>query len=207
MNDTAKPSQPSVEQMKIARVYAQAAWAAASKQNAQASLVEEIDSVVADVLDGHPQLEILFDLGTVSQERRSAILRDVFEGRASPLVYNFLRTLNAHDRLGLLRAVALSLREIQSAAEGKTPVLVRTAKPLTEAQAQKIHSLLVDNFAVRPALSTEVDPRLLGGLWLRVGETVYDRSVRRDLEQLSDSILTRSSNEIQSGRDIVDHSA
>ncbi|MFO0945283.1 MAG: F0F1 ATP synthase subunit delta [Planctomycetota bacterium] len=77
---------------------------------------------------------------------------------------------------------------------------------LAKDQLDAVTKLIETKLKVKPDLTTEVDPRILGGLWMRVGDKVYDRSVRWNLNQLRESILTRSSHEIQSGRDIVDHS-
>lgn len=197
---------PSVEELRLARVYAEAVWAVASKQNAAHELLEEFESLIKDVIDPQPELEIFLTLASISQERRGELLEKVFKGRASELLYSFLRTLNQHDRLGLLQAVGICLRQILDESEGRVPVLVRTAVSLDKDQLDAVVKLLETKLKVKPDLTTEVDPRILGGLWMRVGDKVYDRSVRWNLNQLRESILTRSSHEIQSGRDIVDHS-
>lgn len=197
---------PSVEELRIARVYAEAVWEIAGRDGTQAELLEEFDSLVTEVLDRQPDLELFFGLSSISSEQRVELIEKIFRGRASELTYHFMLTLNQHERLGLLRAVAFSLRELWEESQGKTAVLVRSAVPLQEAQLGEIESLLTSELKIKPEMKTEVDPRLLGGLWLRVGDRVYDRSVRSNLNRLRETILTRSSHEIQSGRDIVDHS-
>lgn len=197
---------PDVQELQIARVYAEAVWNLAQKEGVQESFMEEYDSLVHDVLDAEPQLEIFFRLGSISEDRKMSLIESIFKGRASDLLFNFLKTLNAHDRLGLIRAVGICLHELQDAALGQVPVLIKSAVPLSSAQLQGIESMLTQQFKIKPHIETEVDPELLGGLWVRVGDLVYDHSVRWNLNQLRENILARSSHEIQSGRDIVDRS-
>lgn len=196
----------SVQELQIARVYAEAVWNLAAKENAQESFLEEYDSLLHDVLDPEPQLETFFELDSISEDRKAALIDSIFKGRASDLLYNFLRTLNAHDRLGLLRAVGTCLHQLNDAAQGRVSVLVKSAVALTEDQLAAVRAMLADKFRIQPNIETQVDPELLGGLWIRVGDVVYDRSVRWNLNQLRENILARSSHEIQSGRDIVDRS-
>lgn len=196
----------SVEELPVARVYADAVWEVAVRDGVVEDFIEEYDSLVADVLDKQSELEIFFSLGSINPDQRQAMVDHIFKDRASDLLYNFLKTLNAHDRLGLIRAVGVCLKERYDQSKGLVPVLIKTAVPLQEDQRQAVLKLLTDDFKIKPHLESETDPSLLGGIWLKVGDQVYDRSVRFNLKQLRGKILTRSSHEIQSGRNIVDRS-
>ena len=181
-----------VDELKGAHIYADAVWNLAMQQDAGAQLIEEFRSLVHDVLDQQPELERFFKLGAISQDQRERLIQTAFAGRASQLLVEFLRTLNHHDRLGLLRAILLCLEELWSKAQGKVPVLVRSAVPLAADQLDKVQTMLVQRFGIVPDLQTETDPDLLGGLWIRVGDTVYDRSVRSNLRKLTENILASS---------------
>jgi F-type H+-transporting ATPase subunit delta len=206
VSQAAQKKTPNVQELQVARVYAEAVWNLAVQQGQQAEFLEEYDSLLKDVLDAEPQLEIFFGLGSISEDRKSALIDSIFKGRASDLLYHFLKTLNAHDRLGLLRAVGVCLHQLQDAALGRVPVLIKSAVPLSSDQLQAVEAMLTQKLNITPRTETEVDPELLGGLWIRVGDMVYDRTVRWNLNQLRENILARSSHEIQSGRDIVDRS-
>ena len=207
MSSAARVGSPSIDELQVGRVYAKALWNLAVEREMAEALIEEYRSLVADVLDREPELEVFFSLGSLGQERRAEMLEHIFAGRASELLYDFLRTLNRHDRLGVLRAVGILLDEMWERSRGMVPVIVRTAKPLPTEQVETVRSMVAKRFGIKPDLKLETDPTLLGGLWLRVGDTVYDRSVRSNLVRLRDNILKRSSHEIQSGRDILDRSA
>ncbi|MGL5096867.1 MAG: F0F1 ATP synthase subunit delta, partial [Planctomycetia bacterium] len=99
-------------------------------------------------------------------------------------------------RLGVLRSVARRLQERWDESRGRVAVVARTAAPLAGDQVTALLNMLRERFKIEPVLKTEVDPGLLGGLWLRVGDTVYDQSLLAGLNQLRDNILARSSNEV-----------
>jgi F-type H+-transporting ATPase subunit delta len=81
------------------------------------------------------------------------------------------------------------------------PVQVRAAVPLNAADENALRDRLAAVIAAQPVIHCEVDPALLGGLVIRVGDTVYDGSVRTQLRRLREQLLQRSTHEIQSRRD------
>src|SRR3989304_5307553 len=95
-----------VTEEQIARVYAQAFMGVAAKSPNATALVDEIASLVDDVLDSFPRLEHMLRSELVSPEEKEQLLDRVFRGRASDPVLNFLKVLSKHGRLGLLRPIA-----------------------------------------------------------------------------------------------------
>jgi F-type H+-transporting ATPase subunit delta len=194
------------EEMPVARVYARAAWNLADREGKADELLEEYQALVTGLLDGEASIEKFFRAASVGREQRQAVLEKALAGRTSPLLYNFLITLNRHDRLGLTRAVFLALRELSDEAKGIVPVQVKSAAPLSDEDREEVKNIVRQRFQVEPRLHLEVQPSLLGGLWLRVGDVVLDRTLRTNLRKLRDSIRTRNVYEIQSGRDYFDSS-
>ena len=114
---------------------------------------------------------------------------------------NFLLVLNDHDRLELLRSIRLSYRDLLEERTGKVRVLVRSAVPLPEDQKERLLRELGDTLHREPVLDMTVDPELLGGLVVQVGDWLYDASVKNRLETIRDDLVQRSSHEVQVGRD------
>jgi F-type H+-transporting ATPase subunit delta len=79
-------------------------------------------------------------------------------------------------------------------------VQVQSAVALAQDQQERLRAELQAAFHKEPVLETQVDPNLLGGMVVRVGDWLYDLSVRTQLENIRDQIIARSSHEIQSGR-------
>lgn len=187
--------------LRVARVYAEALLNAAEKQGKTQDVWEELDSLVADLFAAKPELEIFLASGAISRNAKEGVLRKVFEGRASELFLNFLLVLNRHDRLNLLRAVRQSYRDLMNARARRIVVQVRTAAALDEQQRQRLIESIRASLHLEPVLEERIDPDLLGGLVLRVGDQMYDGSVRTRLLKLREKLRERSSHEIQSRRD------
>jgi F-type H+-transporting ATPase subunit delta len=90
---------------------------------------------------------------------------------------------------------------------GRVPVEVRTAVPLDDRLADQIKRQLRDSLQREPVLERKIDPRLIGGVVVRVGDTVFDASVSSQLEHLRRKMIQRSIHEIQSRRDRFGHPA
>jgi F-type H+-transporting ATPase subunit delta len=142
-----------------------------------------------------------FTSGVVSRSKKAKAIRHAFENRASELLTNFLLVLNDHDRLDLLRVVDTAYRELLEERAGHVRVHVLSAVPLLAEQADKLRRELRETFHREPVLEAKVDPDLLGGLVVQLGDWVYDGSVRTRLQNLKHQILMESSHEIQGGRD------
>ena len=137
---------------------------------------------------------------------KDRLIAQAFEGRALPTTVNFLRVLNRHGRLDLLGPVApRGPRDLGPPAEpppGHRP-LGRPAD--RRQQADALRDRLAQTVGGTPVLRLEVDPALIGGLVVQVGDDVYDASVRNRLEQLRQRLIEGKTHEIQSRRDHFSH--
>jgi F-type H+-transporting ATPase subunit delta len=179
-------------------VYADAVWSLACKQKVEADFADEIESLARDVIMKNPRLEAFLNVGSIKQGQRQAVIDLVFKGHVSELLYRLLCNLNRHDRMGVLPAVATRIRQLAGQSKGHINVTVTSAISLSEQQKSQVENLVRQGLKGEPVLNMVVDESLLGGLKIAVGETVYDYSVRANLERLREGILTRSTHEIQS---------
>ncbi len=189
-----------VGSQRVARVYAEALLNAADKQGQVDDVLDELATLTGEVFRKDPQFEAFLASGAIGRDRKAQVLRDLFEHRASSVFFNFLMVLNNHERLGLLRPIRAAYQELYDERARRIRVLVRTAVPLPDDQRARLRQELHDTFHLEPILETRVDPDLLGGMVVRVGDWLYDASVRTQIENLRNQLIARSSYEIQSGR-------
>ena len=189
----------------IARVYADAFLNAVPADRLHEAL-EEFRSFVDEVLGKQPDFARLILSGTVSRDQKLQLIDRVVAGRGSELFTSFLRVLARHDRLDLVRLVLAQCDIEAEKRSGRKRIQVISAQPLSEGNLNKIRERLAADLAIEPVLEAAVDPYLLGGLRIRVGDTVYDGSLRARLEQLRCRVRERSIHEIQSGRNRFSHS-
>ncbi len=195
------PTVLDISAVRITRVYAQALYGAAAAAGQLDDVLEEYEALVRDVVTPHPELERLLDSAVISRRERQATLRRLFEGRVSLTLLNYLLVLNSHGRMSLVRPVLEQLRAIHNERTGRVPVVVCVAVELDATLTDALRGRLRDVIGGEPLLDVRVDPTLLGGLVVRVGDTVYDASIKTKLRRLRELLDQRAIHEIQSRRD------
>jgi F-type H+-transporting ATPase subunit delta len=183
----------------VARTYADALLDSAG--TGATGALEELGSFVDDVLAKLPEVREVFFSRVISREKKIQLIDQVFAPRTSPLVANFLKVLVRHDRIELVSLIVREARLRQEARTGKQRVQVKTALPLSDQARDRIRQRLAESLPFDPILETQVDPSLIGGIVIRVADTVYDSSLATRVAQLRERIQQRSLHEIQSGRD------
>ncbi len=184
----------------VAKVYADALLDAAGPKGVEAAL-EEYRSLVEDLMPAVPDLSRLLLSPGLSPEEQVGLIDRVIAPRATPLFANFLRVLARHRRLQLLRMVLdVATREAERRS-GKRRVQVRSAAPLSKEAVKELTARLTAAISAEPILETTVDASLLGGMIVRIGDTVYDGSLRTRMKQLNGRLRERCLHEIQRGRD------
>src|SRR5262249_32258775 len=186
---------------RVARVYAEAPFAEASASNQAREILDELEALVNDVVRTNPDTEAFFHSAAIGRERKAEALRNALAGRASDLLLHFVLVLNEHYRLDLLPVVVLMYRELLEEHTGQMRVQVRSGVPLDQDHQERLRGELREAFSREPILEMQVDPDLLGGLVVQVGDWLYDASVRTRLNTVQNQLIERSSYEIQSGRD------
>ena len=189
----------------LTRNYAEALLGAAGDQ--AEAVVVELEELNTDILTAHPQFATILASPTVALAEKDRLLTTTLEGRALEPVIRFLRVLNRHGRLGILPSVILQARATLDRRLNRKAVTVRSAIPLDQAQQASLRDRLAAMIHATPVIALEVDPALIGGLVIQVGDAVYDASVRNRLERLRDRLIERKTHEIQSRRDHFSYSA
>lgn len=177
-----------MSQQTISRRYAQALYGQAETEGVTEAVDTDIRMIREAVLASR-ELELLFETPIVPRERKRAVVRALFGGHVTDLTTRFVEMLVDKRRERLLVDVAdayLALRDDQL---GVTEVSVRTARPLSAADEQAIGQTMGQFTGKTTRLDVTVDPMLMGGLVVRVGDTVYDGSVLNRLESLRDRLV------------------
>ena len=191
----------------IADVYAKALLAATERAGQTAAVIDEFDAVMAEVIGGFPKLEAVFDSILVLPEEKETLIDKTLGGRVSPLLVNFLKVVARHGRLDCLRAIHCQTQVAYDKLRGRIPVLLTTAEPVTAEMAAQIAAQLRGKLEGEPIIEQKVDPSLIGGAVLRVGDMIYDGSIANQLQELRRKVSDRSAHEIQSRRDRFRNSA
>ena len=195
MADKPQTFDPGREQ--IGAVYAKALVAAAEKAGQTDQVVEELEAVVADVFDKLPRVSTAFSSPRLAHEEKVRMIDRAFGGKVSPLVVRFLKVLSGHGRMDSLRAVARTARKLLNEKRGRVEVEVRTAAPLSNPLREQISARLAVLLGKEVVLQLKVDPELLGGVVVRVGDTLYDGSLSSKLQNMRVTAIDRTASRIR----------
>ncbi len=180
-----------IGKQQVAAVYAKALLGAAEKTGTTESVVEELDSLVDDVLDNFPDFEITIGSPRLSPDEKSQLLDRVLGGRASENLLVFLKVVCQHERLDCLRQIRHEVRRQYNESRNRVEVEVTTARELPDDLRQKIVDRIRERLQCDVELTSHIDESLIGGLLVRVGDTVVDGSIRNKLIQMRDQAVER----------------
>jgi F-type H+-transporting ATPase subunit delta len=168
----------------IARPYAEALFQASSSDLALAASWLDAMASIAD----NPQLLQFADNPNVAPvqvfEVIATTLANDFKVTVTPAAKNFLETVISNGRLGALPEIALQFRKLKNATAGASDAVVYSAFPIESNALTDVKSALEKRFARKLNLSVALQPELIGGIRVVVGDEVLDTSVKARLEQM-----------------------
>ena len=172
----------------IARRYALALADVLKERGDAAAVRGEVDSWARMISDNRNLLEALAN-PTVAYDQKQKVLNELISRtNVTKTTSNFLRLLLKNQRLAHLPEVNAKLAEILDERGGMISAQVTSARPVSESTKAALEKRLLDVTGKKARLSFETDESLLGGLVTRIGSTIYDGSVRNQLERLRDEM-------------------
>lgn len=190
------------EYVGLAKTYASALLDLAEKAGIADEVAEELQSI-GELIESDADFAAFVDSPLITGRAKSESLEKIFSGQVSDLTLRFLRVLAEHDRSQLLRWLAQAYQRERDNRAGRIDVEITTAVTLDESQRSLLRGRLAGVMGGDVILHQQVDPDLIGGLVVRVGDTLFDGSIRQQLEQLREQVIARGSHEIQGGRNLI----
>jgi F-type H+-transporting ATPase subunit delta len=144
-----------------------------------------------ELWDRDPRFAAMMSSAAIGVDARRESLRRAFgAGRVHPLMLNLLLVLNDKRRLMILPRVCEVYRTRLDGRLGREEVHVTTATPLSEEHRTALRGQIKRMTSHDADLFENVDPRLLGGMSVQIGDRLYDLSVRRSLRELRAALLS-----------------
>ena len=169
------------------QAYATALFEVARAEGALERVEDELFRV-ARTFEANEQLRgTLTDAG-IPVERRLGLVEDLLGGKASPLTTALVSFVVAAGRSRDLPAIIDGLVERAAGERQEAVAEVRTAIPLDADLQERLAAALSSATDKRVTVKAVVDPSVLGGVVARIGDTVFDGSVRHRLDQLKEAI-------------------
>lgn len=166
----------------IAEVYARALFEVAKERDALDEVRDQLGQFV-DVLDDNRDVAVfLFSPYFSTEEKKDGLRRMISD--ANPAFINFLETLVERHRMPAIFRIRDRYEELWDEENKLLPVEVTSAVALNESTVQEIGERVGEQTGLKVELSSHVDPDILGGIVLRVGNFILDASIRNRLNQL-----------------------
>jgi F-type H+-transporting ATPase subunit delta len=164
----------------IARPYAEALFKATSADlNGAAVWVEALQEIAKN-----PQLQQFADNPNVTNSQVFDVITGVAKAALPEMAKNFLRTVIENGRLSALPEIAEQFRVLKNAQSGSSDAVVYSAFEIDSAALADLKATLEKRFERKLNVSVQLEPELIGGIRVVVGDEVLDSSVKASLEQM-----------------------
>ena len=173
----------------IARNYAEALFGLGEKSGRTAEYAELLDAV-AHGIAAAPTVEAVLMSPRVTKAQKSALLASALPGTPREFVL-FLQAVVKRGRQGLFTQMVQAYQDLLDIKLDRVRAAVTVARPVDEALRRKITQRLIQVVGKEVLPHFLEDPALLGGIMVRVGDRIFDGSVRRRMTVLRRALLAR----------------
>lgn len=180
----------------VGEVYARALLGVGQAKGRVGEIVGELQSF-DDCLQQLPKLAQALQAPRVPEADKERILRKALEGKTSPEFLNFLLVLIRRGRFSALSAIRHAAIKLFDEVTGQVRATVTTASPISEAAQGKLAERLGKLLGKQVRIETKLDDSIIGGVVVRVGDTVYDASVANQLSQVRAKTAARIADSIR----------
>ncbi|GLR18011.1 ATP synthase F1 subunit delta [Portibacter lacus] len=170
--------------IKVASRYAKSLLDLAKEQNNVEQVLGDIQSFKQAM--ENRELLLLTKSPIVSLSKKQAIFDQIFKGNFDKLTMSFFDIILRKGREAYLPEIATAFIDQYNRLKGISKVHITTATPLTEQALEAIRTKLIASDITDESIefSTNVDPSIIGGLVIKIGDKLYDASVQRKLNEL-----------------------
>jgi len=172
----------------VARRYA-SALADVALENGEAREVQQELKTWEEMIRSNPNLREVFANPTIALDQKRKVLNKLIEiARPRPTTVNFLKVLVQNQRVTELSEINKKFAGVLDDRAGVVAARVTTARPVATSTQQVLEAKLHGLTGKKVRIEFETDPEMIGGLITRIGSTIYDGSVRNQLEQIKEKM-------------------
>lgn len=174
----------------VARIYAQALYDIGAAKGSLVELDSELSAVRDVIAQLDPDLRTFIEMPQLPRDEKWQVIRTAFDGRVSRDILGLLHVLVSRRREKLVADVAFEFSELVNEGLGRVHAGVVTAKPLDEELVNALRQVLERSTEREVVLDQRVDPSMIGGIRINLGDLVVDGTTRRALHDLRRSLAS-----------------
>lgn len=191
------------EEIAIAEVYAAALLELANAQGTAESIDQEFAELAA-FLKIDADLMAFTTSRMIDADSRRDSMDKMFQGQLSDLLLNTLQVMNRKGRTELITTVQQRYRRLLMEQQRIVEVEVTSAAPLSETSRESLAVVMGARTGQMVTLVEHVDPKVMGGLVVLVGDEQIDLSVAKQLRKFRDAVVEHGSRHIHAGTDLFE---
>lgn len=160
-----------------------------AQQHGNVEVVNNDLQLVRQTIQESRELRTLMEHPLVRIDDKKQIVKQLFEARLQPVTFNFLRLLLDKRRIMALDAVAVRFHQLVAAQKRQVGVKLTTAVDMGAAEIDALRAELQRQWNREVVMEAKVDPEILGGAVLQIGDQVVDGSIRARLDALKANLV------------------
>lgn len=197
--ETSQSESPEVgKEAQLGLIYAKALLAVTEREGVSELAVEELTSVAKDVFPKVPSLKLALSSPRVPLAEKENVLNKAFGGKMTPSLLTFLKVVARHGRLAYVADIARASVKLLDKLRNRLEVIVRVATPLSSEDLALLQSRLSAKLKADVRIVVEIRPELIGGIVIKVGDTLYDASVTSQLARMRTETIAKTVEAIRS---------
>ncbi|EMI53576.1 ATP synthase F1 subunit delta [Rhodopirellula sallentina] len=179
-----QPTALDVGAEQLGKTYARALLGATQAEGSTDQVINELNELCDEALANSDQLRAAFASPRIDASEKCRVLDRMLGGSAHPTLLKFLKVMANRHRLAYVNAVRNAVVKLHDEATGRLAIEIRTAVPMTDDLRGSVTHQLNVHFGKEVRLKEIVDPSVIGGTVIRVGDTVFDSSVASRLDKV-----------------------
>lgn len=170
----------------VAKRYAKALFEVAQQQKVVSEVQEQLKQIV-QALEQDADIEKFLSVPSIAPEQKIAVLKAAFGDRVSALVFNTVQILITRRRQDIIAEVYAAYTKVAGDSLGQAHATVYSAQALSDAELANVAAQFGQLTGKAIIAEQIVEPSLLGGVQVRIGDRLYDGSLSGKLERLQKS--------------------
>jgi F-type H+-transporting ATPase subunit O len=188
--DAAAAHRPPLDLYGLTARYANATYVAASKASS-------LDAVEAELLaikrasESSAEFRLFLENPLVGRDVKARRVEELLRGKTTGVTLNLMTVLAGNARLGSVGGIADDYVRLMKARRGEVEATITSAEPLTKAQGAAVSEAMSAQFpkGAKVVLKTNVDPAILGGLQIQIGDKFLDLSVASRIDEVGRTVV------------------
>ncbi len=146
--------------------------------------------LIKNTIDASSDLQLFLKNPIIKKVQKKAAVKEIFEGKIQDVTFELYNLLARKDREALLENISNKFIELYNQHQGIIKVGVTSAQKLDDAQLKALKKKIEQTTGKKVEFKTDVEEELIGGLKIRIEDTVVDGSVKFKLSQLKDRLTS-----------------